>query len=198
MKKIFNTKIGILLIILPLIFQSCITFTGIIEEEDIVYSTKRVFFKHTGKDHTWRSPLESLEQTFVKEIKGNKNATYKVYDVLTLNSKSFRLEDKIFMIVDKDVFNVTIDNKEYEITKDINTNTSNILTSDSTKVSVVTGYSEENRKITRFSYCLTDEMVAKLKKANKVTFRYYAGPSMISVKLNNNELKKLKKLINKR
>ncbi len=87
---------------------------------------------------------------------------------------------------------ILIDAIEYEYTKSITEDTENILTSDSTSVSIVTGYSENNNKITRFSYSLSDEIVSKLKYSNLVLFRYYAGPSMLTVKLKNRNLSKLK------
>ncbi|MDR2084622.1 MAG: hypothetical protein LBP67_06480 [Bacteroidales bacterium] len=196
MKNKINIKtiITLMVITIPFIFQSCIMSSRIIQESDVVYSTKRVSFRHTTKDRNRKTPLLYLDQTFVKEIKGNKE-TYRVYDALNLASRGFKLDDKVFLIADGEIFNINIENKEYEFSRRISENKSDVMTADSTTISVVTGFSEDNRKITRFSYKLTDDMVSKIRNSNQIIFRYYAGPSMISVKLRNNDLKKLKKLI---
>lgn len=194
--KISKTFVILMILVSTLAFQSCITFSGILEENDVVYSSKRISYRHVSRDHNRKTPLIHLDQTFVKEIR-NKDVTYSVYDILNLNSSSFKVEDKVFIIVGDKVFNVNIVNKELDFSKNIRENKSDLLTADSTKISVVTGYSEENVKITRFTYQLTNEMVSSIKRANQVTFRYYAGPSMMSVKLGKYDLKRIKKVLNK-
>ena len=84
---------------------------------------------------------------------------------------------------------------ENENSKTISENRSDIMTSDSTKVSVVTGYSENNGKITRFSYELSDKIINRIKTSHHLALQYYAGPSMLTVKLKDKNLKKLKELI---
>lgn len=200
MKKQFHirTIIGTLLVItLCSILQSCNLSSNIIDENDIVYSTRRIKLRYICKDINKNSPLQHLEQTVVKEIKGNNETSYKIYDVLVLTSNSFKMEDKVFLIIDNEVYPLTIYGKEYENTKSITEDKKNVLTSDSTKISVVTGYSEDNTKITRFSYEITEEMISKIKKSNNVIFQYYTGPSMLSVKLWAYNLKMFKQLIDK-
>jgi hypothetical protein len=179
------------------IFQSCLSINKIIEENDIVYSTKRIELKYFCHDHNRLSPLLYLEQSVIKEIKANNEISYTVYDVLSLSSSSFKLENKVFIIIDNAVFPMTIDSKEYENSKTISENIEDVRTSDTTKVSVVTGYSENNKKITRFSYKLSDEIITMIKKSNQVFFRYYTGPSMLTVRLKEKNLRKIKYLINK-
>ena len=199
MKKQFRTRILTSLLILSLIcfiFSGCFSTGKIVVQNDIVYSTKRIELKYIIRDYDRRSPLLYLEQSIIKEIKNNNETTIKVYDILGLTSSGFKLEDKVFMIVDSNVYPMAIDIIDYEHAKSITANTQEILTSDSTKVSVLTGYSENNEKITRFSYKLSDEMISKIKNSNQVLFRYYAGPSMMTVKLKNTYLRKVKKIIN--
>jgi hypothetical protein len=164
-------------------------------EEDIVYSSKRFTWNNTYFDHHNFSPLIMLEQSIVKEIKADKGVSYKVFDVLTLTDKSFKLEDKVYMIIDNNVYKMKLNEKEYQNEKNITEDQEDILASDSTKVSVVTGYSENNRKITRFNYKLNNDIVSKLRNAKQVLFRYYSGPSMITVELYEYNLDNLKKFI---
>ena len=90
---------------------------------------------------------------------------------------------------------MVIDRIELENVRSISENTSSISTSDSTSVSVVTGYSENNRKITRFKYKIPVTTIAKIKESNQLSLRYYSGPSMISVKPKKKSINKLKQLI---
>jgi hypothetical protein len=200
MKKRFRIGIlfsGLILTLISFIFSSCFSSSKIVMQNDIVYSTKRIELRYLCRDNNRRSPLLYLEQLIVKEIKSDNEKSIKVYDILALTSSSFKLEDKVFLIVDSDVYPMVIDIIEYENAKSITPNTENILAADSTTVSVVTGYSENNKKITRFSYKLSDEIISKIKTSNHVLFRYYAGPSMLTVKLKDKYLRKFKKLIDK-
>jgi len=88
-----------------------------------------------------------------------------------------------------------IDKIELENVKTISENKTDIQTSDSTTVFVTTGFSESNRKITRFSYKIPISTIMEIKKANQISIRYYAGPSMITVKPRKLSIKRIKELI---
>jgi hypothetical protein len=88
-----------------------------------------------------------------------------------------------------------IEKKEYENAKVLKEKKEDIVTSDSTSISVVTGYSEYNKKITRFTYKLPEKVIEEIKSAERVLFRYYSGPDMLTIILDNRKLRKLKELI---
>lgn len=182
---------------LSLFLFGCRVANKIYEENDIVYSTKRIELKLAYRWHQRKSPITYFEQSIIKEISNN-GTTYKVYDALILTSLSYQLEDKVFVIIDNEAFAMEIDKKEYENTKEIEEKKEDIATSDSTSISVVTGYSENNRKITRFSYKLPDKMIGKIKNTDQVLFRYYSGPDMLTITLDRRKLKKLKQLIDRK
>ncbi len=184
-------------IFLSLFLFGCRVTNKIYEENDIVYSTKRIELKLAYRWHKRRSPITYAEQSIIKEISNN-GTTYKVYDALILTSLSYQLEDKVFVIIDNEAFAMEIDKKEYESTKEIEEKKEDIATSDSTSISVVTGYSENNRKITRFSYKLPEKVIEKIKDTEQVLFRYYSGPDMLTMKLDGKKLIKLKQLIDKK
>lgn len=186
-----------LILILCTLFQSCISTNRILVQDDLVYATKRLELRYLCKNTNRRSPLLYVEQTVSKEIKANNEISYKIYDVVVMPSTSFNLKDEVFLIIDQEVYPLTIDKMELENAKSFTENKEEILRSDSTKVTIVTGYSENNRKITRFSYSLTTEMISKIKEAHKVQFQYYAGPSMLNVKMKMTDLNKFKRLIDK-
>lgn len=181
--------------ILGLMFHSCVLVSRYTVENDIVYSSKKVKWEHIYRPMELRSPLYSVNQTIIKEIRANE-VTFKVYDIVSLIRNSFQLEDKVFLIVDKsEVIPMIIENTEHENLKTIAEEKKDILTADSTKVSIVTGYTEDNRKIARLSYSLNQSMVDKIDNSKEIMFRYYSGPDMITIKLTGYDLNKLKRLI---
>ena len=175
--------------------SSCSTYNKIYSEDDIVYSTKRVELKYDYKDRDRRTPIYFFTQSIVKEVDQYNNVSYRAYDVLFLTSSSFKLDEKVILIIDNKPYPMVIDKIELENVKTISENTSDIQTSDSTTVSVTTGYSENNRKITRFSYKIPISTIMEIKKADQLSIRYYSGPSLITVKPKKLSIKKIKELI---
>ncbi len=177
------------------VLYGCTTANKIYAENDIVYSTKRFELRYLVNDRNRRSPLTFFNQTIIKEINKDNEIVYTAYDVLTLNSSSFKPEEKVFLIIDNEAFQMDIEKIELENAKSISENTTDIPTSDSTSVSVVSGYSENDSKIARFCYRIPDTTIAKIKGANQMYLRYYSGPGMITVKPKEKSLKKIKQLI---
>jgi hypothetical protein len=186
---------GIVIGLVCTMLSSCSTFNRIYSEDDVVYSTKRFELKYDYKDRDRRTPIYFFTQSIVKEIDQIKNVSYRAYDVLFLTSSSFKLDEKVILIIDNKPYPMVIDEMELENVKSISENTTDIQTSDSTTVSVTTGYSENNRKITRFSYKIPISTIMEIKKSNQISIRYYSGPSMITVKPKNQSIKKIKELI---
>lgn len=180
-----------------LMLSGCSTYNRIYSENDIVYSTKRYELKYSYRDLNRRSPLHTFTQSIVKEIDRNNEVSYRAYDALFLGSSSFRIEEKAILIIDDKPFPMVIDKMEFENTKSISENTASIQTVDSTTVSVVTGFSESYRKITRFSYKIPVSTAMEIRKANQFSIRYYAGPSMITIKPRKRSFNKIKELIDR-
>jgi len=198
MKK--QVKFGVLyqVIVIGLVctmLSSCSTYNKIYSEDDIVYSTKRFELKYDYKDRDRRTPIYFFTQSIVKEVDKNNNVSYRAYDVLFLTSSSFKLDEKVILIIDNKPYPMVIDKFELENVKTISENTTDIQTSDSTSVSVTTGYSENNRRITRFSYKIPVSTIMEIKKADQLSIRYYSGPSLITVKPKKLSIKKIKELI---
>jgi hypothetical protein len=186
------------LVIVPglvcILLSGCSTYNRIFSEEDIVYSTKRFELKYDCKDRDRRMPFY-FTQSIVKEVDQNNNVSYRAYDVLSLTSSSFKLDEKAVLIIDNKPYPMVIDRIELENVKTVSENSTDIQTLDSATVSVITGYSENNRKITRFSYKIPVSTMMEIKKASKIYFRYYSGPNMITVKPKKISIKKIKELI---
>ena len=198
MKNQINLGVPYQVIVIGLVctmLSSCSTYNKIYSEDDIVYSTKRFELKYDYKDRDRRTPIYFFTQSIVKEVDKNNNVSYRAYDVLFLISSSFKLDEKVILIIDNKPYPMVIDKIELENVKTISEDKTDIQTSDSTTVSVTTGYSENNRKITRFSYKIPVSTIMEIKKANQISIRYYSGPSMITVKPKNLSIKKIKELI---
>ena len=197
MKKQFKFGHLYLVIVTGLVgimLSACSTYNKIYTEDDIVYSTKRFELKYDYKNRSRRMPFY-FTQSIVKEVDKNNNVSYQAYDVISLTSSSFRVDEKAILIIDNRPYPMEIDKIELENVKTISESTTDIQTLDSTTVSVITGYSENNRKITRFSYKIPVSTIMEIKKANQIYIRYYSGPSMITIKPKKLSIKKIKKLI---
>lgn len=177
-----------------IMLSACSTYNKIYTEDDIVYSTKRFELKYDYKNRSRRMPFY-FTQSIVKEVDKNNNVSYQAYDVISLTSSSFRVDEKAILIIDNKPYPMEIDKIELENVKTISENSTDIQTLDSTTVSVITGYSENNRKITRFSYKIPVSTMMEIKKASKIYIRYYSGPNMITVKPKKISIKKIKELI---
>jgi len=198
MKNQINLGVPYQVIVISLVctmLSSCSTYNKIYSENDIVDSTKRFELKYYYKDRDRRTPVAFFTQSIVKEIDQSNNVSYRAYDVLFLTSSSFKLDEKVIMIIDNKPYPLVIDKIELENAKTISENTTDIQTSDSTTVSVTTGYSENNSKITRFSYKIPISTITEIKKADQLSIRYYSGPSLITVKPKALSIKKIKELI---
>jgi hypothetical protein len=195
-KNMFVRKPNALLVLIfsGLFFQGCGILGGrVTTEDDIVYASKRTKWEYVYNNLGRISPLLSLNQSIVKETNANKVTSYTVYDIVNLSDASFALENKVFMIIDSDVFPMKIETKELVAAKTLEEKRADVVKADSTKVSVVTGYAENNKTIVKFKYKLNENIMSRLQSAERVLFRYYAGPDMITVELKGIGLGKLKK-----
>lgn len=186
--------IGFLLVVF--FIQSCGLFCGIIIENDAVYLSRRIKaeFDYSFSQER-KSPLIRLNQDIIKEVKSDSLDQYRAYDLIKLRINSFMLDNNVFIIVDNEVFPVDVEHVDSEIRSTISENRKNILTSDSTKISVVTGYNEHKSKIYRITYIIDNAIIEKIKSSQNVMLRYYAGPDMITIKIKGFNLKLLKKII---
>jgi hypothetical protein len=166
-------------------------------KKDVVFSTKRYELKLEYKNIKHRSSLIYMKQKIVKQVSEG-DTICSIYDILIMRSLSYRLQNKVFLIVDNEAYPMKIEQKEYENSKIIKPIEEEVKTSDSTSMSVVTGYSENNRKATRFKYSLSNELIEKIKSTEQVLFRYYAGPDMITVTLKGRKLKKMKQILSEK
>lgn len=165
-------------------------------ENDNVKSTKRIkkiFYYH--KDLEKGNSFYTSTQKILKSINSNENISYDVYEVITLDTSSYKLEDTIYLLIDETIVPIKIEDQKIESTTNISENKETITKIDSTTIDVVTGYTQSNIKKIKISYHLNQEIIKKINFSNEVLFRYYAGPDMITLKMAEMNLRELKKMI---
>jgi hypothetical protein len=135
------------------------------------------------------SALITVSQTILKEIFPSGSTVYTVYDIMYLKSFPFHVKDTVFYVVDKKVFACPIKNANpekirWERSKPSDVNP-NII---DTKVT-----ENENYKM---EYHLSDKLVESVKEAKNVSFQYYTGPDIITIKLSQADINRFKRLVN--
>ncbi|MFV0470725.1 MAG: hypothetical protein ACK5L7_01640 [Paludibacteraceae bacterium] len=189
-------KKAVILTLATLLLSGCGITNSIRIENDIVMKTKRVTYSVYFSANQRYEPYYSQDISFVKETDKNNRTTYTIFDVITLPVESFDIEeDKLYMIIDDDVISFpTTYVKQYDSRK-ITEKKGEIMKSDSTKVSVVTGYDVVNKKTIHMTHILSDEIVEKIRKANVLNLRYYMGASYINSEIKKKKMENLKKMI---
>ena len=172
-----------------------LTNSRIIQEEDIVKGTKRMELRHMGRNVSKNLSYFTMSQAVVFELKSGEKEEVNVYDFLKAGGSSYKVDQKVFLIIEDDVIPLQLYSAEYDYVKSISENTDEVATSDSTSVTVVTGYTEHHNKVTRFHYSFSPETLEKIKTSKEVFFRYYSGPNMYTIKMRKSALKKYKKLL---
>ena len=197
MKKI------IFAIVLLVVVSAC--SSSVYTEKDKVTNTQFVklkidlsggsFFLPRGSRN---EPYYRQELTIVKEISKNNLVSYKLYDVITMPDKSFELDSKkMYIIVDNDIYPLENDYEKRYNDQQINENKKEVMQSDSTKVSVVSGYNVVNEKVYQMIHPVSPEIMEQISDAKEVILRYTAGPDFINSKIKGRDLNNLKRLINK-
>lgn len=188
----------IVLLLIPFLLQSCaltVFRNKIHSETDIVYKTQRYELSYYLKQANRRYSSISMGQSIVKKIDAEGVTTYQVYDRLRVPISHFRPDERTFLILDQEVFPISIQHSESGRYQTITEEKADLLTADSSSLSVVTGYNLNEGRIFRYYYDLPPATMEQLLATKEVFFRYYAGPEMLTFKIRQRDLKRLKKMI---
>jgi len=172
-----------------------LTTSRIHKEKDEIKNTTRFqqdFYFLQVKE--FDTPLNSLQMQVFKEQSAN-GSSVTVYDELNLGINSQEPEKNVYFIFDEGYEKITIKNMESHYQQSLSENRKDILTKDSTKVSVVTGYSQNSWKTVQCEYALTPEVIDQIERSGTLKVRYYVGPHMLTIPFSKSKLKKLKKLL---
>lgn len=198
MKQFNHSKYAFILLIafIPFLFSSCFFNKKTMWVEfDEIKDLKRINYVESSKPIERKSPIYSIENNYVKEIDPTGKATYSVYVTINKSKASFGIEDEFYIVADQHEIKKQIKNKESKDFERIKPRTRNILTADSTNLSVVTGYKRTSYSKEQFLITLSDEEIEKIKNCTRLKYRYYAGYRQATIDLDSNELIDLKYFI---
>lgn len=142
------------------------------------------------------SPLYDANQTILKEIDSISHTTYSAFDILSTNVRSTSLEQKVYIILDNvDVISIDFDTYESGNQNITSTKKEDVMLADSSTVSVVTNYSQQDVTNHKVSYTIPLEVIDKMRQANFIKFRYYLDANIITLQPKARDLNLIKELI---
>ncbi|WP_157501488.1 hypothetical protein [Echinicola vietnamensis] len=189
----------LILIVLLSLLTGCAWFikNPMVVEHDEVKDQSRVRRNFIYKDAEEKaSPFYHAKQTILKETHSAGSPVYSSYDVISMSANSYPMEKEIYLLIDQTIYPISVESITAENKTHIQEDTDDIMAIDSTEVTIVTGYNQYNSIKYKLHYSLSSEIIHHISTAEKVRFRYYAGPEMITLKMTNGNIRKLKKLIN--
>ncbi len=190
-----NIKTYALVLFASFFLMSC-SSSKIFVENDIVKGTQKTKLTLSYSYNQLKRNQAIYWQNLIFTQEKDKNGlnTYMIYDIITRPSAAYDLDPKAYLVIDKDVFeleNMKVENNYYVIKNEIK---EEIMTADSTKTEVVTGYNENQNKTIRMLHPINSEIVNRLQQADEISFRYYAGPHMITTNIRHRDLIKIRKV----
>ena len=186
----------ILLAFTLLTVTGCVNLrSGIFVENDRVMKTRKVTYETYFVSNQRYEQSYTQKITFLKETDRNSITNYTLYDVITLPVESFDLDDKMYIVADDNVINLPVSTQNQFNTKKINEKKDEIMKSDSTKVTVVTGYDVVNKKTIQMTHPINNDILQKILQARELHLRYYVGPNAINSEIKGTKLRNIKKWI---
>ena len=182
---------------ITMLFVRCTLSTTISSQYDDVLNIERhrydaTFIKNERNEQTYSQNI-----SIVKERNNNGEMIYTMYDIISLPYESFNLSDKMYIVIDKKVIELNNKTLENGVFTKFDEETSSIMKADSSKVDVVTGYSERHLKTYKMTRILDSEIIERISGAKDVYLRYYAGPNLITSEIKSYKLGALKRMIQK-
>ena len=186
----------ILLAFTLLTVTGCVNLrSGIFVENDRVMKTRKVTYETYFVSNQRYEQSYTQKITFLKETDRNSITNYTLYDVITLPVESFDLDDKMYIVADDNVINLPVSTQNQFNTKKINEKKNEILQSESTRITVVTGYDVVNKKTIQMTHPINDDILQKILQAHELHLRYYVGPNAINSEIKGTKLRNIKKWI---
>lgn len=129
----------------------------------------------------WNTGFGSTQQTLQKIIKKTGEIEYWVYEQLIISTSMHPLDPTIYLLIDENIVPIELRSQESETFTKISEDTKSVPTSDSTQVTVVSGYSQSDYRSIRIQYTLDEEVIKLIQNADNLFIRYYFGPKMVTV-----------------
>jgi len=182
----FHNITSLLLISILVITAAC-TIPGFIQtvqsQYDIATNTKNFRWDH--RIYGFTPPLVTLDQSFMKQLHENQQPQYRLFDVIILKPNQFRLEDKMYIILDDKPFSLHVQRREDDM---------KIVHDDPTDA-LGLGSTERRHPVIKLEYVLLPEVIEQMKSAKSIQFRYYTGPDIITISFSPEKVLQLQKLL---
>ena len=187
-----------IIFVIAMLFMLSACSPSVYIEKDKVTDVQFVKLKMDLYGNASNEPYYRQELTVVKEIDKNDSVSYRLYDVNTMKDKSFELDSKkMYLIIDDDIYPLENDYEKRYNDQQISEKKEDVMKSDSTKISVVSGYNVVNEKVYQMIHPIANETMAQISHAREVALRYTAGPDFLNSEIQGRNLINLKILINK-
>lgn len=180
-----------------LLLSSCILSSSdgkLIHQTDSFRNAQTVSLRLRFNTEEKHSSIYGIACDFYAE-KVSVNKQYKVFTTVLRTESSFSLEDSFFLAIDDKIYHLAKQKTKIQTRSSVSETTGNVMLSDSTTATVVTGVSTSTWKEEQFVIQFSDEQVTEILKANKLLFRFYAGSSIGTSKVQGSDLEKIKKLL---
>lgn len=189
-------KVSILFVVALFLLQACnIAQKTIYVENDKVMKTRRVKLKEHFYNNKKNEAQYSQYVDFIKETDENNVVSYLMYDIISVPIGGFDLEEKMYIIIDEDIYRLNTLYEKSENNRQLDENRTEVLLSDSSKTTVVTDVGLTTRKIIKMKHSLEQAQIDQMLQAKEIHLRYYLGPDIINSEIKGNKLQRVKKWI---
>lgn len=167
------------------------------ETQDKFRGVNRFTFEESLRPEEKRPSVSSVRNFYLNEVDATGRSVVSLYIILIKNQLDFYTEDTCYIATDGQLMRKVIKTKETEHFTTISESTSNILKADSSTVSVIDSYSQNNYVQNRFKLEFTTEEIDLILQTNALSFRYYGGGKTSTFLVPGANLEKIKRVLKK-
>lgn len=166
------------------------------EFDDEFTDTRKVIARMDVLPVERRTEINSARIIFEREY-SDRNDFVKAYFVIARSSESFQPAMEGFMKIDDDTWEISLDNILSEHKMSTETSSSSYSKSDSTGVSSGSSSSTDTDIWIddKFMFPLTDDMISKIREADKMMIRFYFGPVPGTFRIRGMDLGSVKRIL---
>lgn len=198
-----QVKVYLLVIIAILLVPSCIPLLI----KTVSYQSANTFYDQVKSRYVQELNFEfygiifsnstfiSGQQRTIKYTEKSGVVHIEIFDMLKMKYNNFQLEPNVYIVLDDSSFQVPFTSLTIEKQASIEEDTEDILTADSSNITVIIDYTLNQHKIISSTYHLNREQASAIVNTSELSYRYYYGPEIIDLKLSPTRLNKLKELI---
>lgn len=187
------------------IFAGCSTSRSInelptgrvVRERDQIRNITRVRLnlEHTNAEERL-SPFINTKQSFLKEYQNEGEETITVFEVFRMQPNSFPVENTIYIAAGNTSIAILTTRIDFTEVARLITTDSNTGGTSPQAVQPITNF--ENYVATRFTYNLSPQVVELIQRSNRISFRYYSGADMVTIRLSFADIRNLRRFLNTR